>query len=294
MYFSNFFDYLSNEKKYSENTITAYKKDLNTFHVFCKDEHGINNISKIPYSIIRSWIVNLSDSNLSPLTINRKISALSRYYDFLIKLELIDESPTKNHKRLKVQSKIIIPFTEDEVFSVINVFDDTFEGKRDMLIIDTLYSTGIRRDELIKIKLNDLLFDENLIKIQGKRNKERLVPLLPSLLQNINNYIKLRSNIKSSINNLFITKKGTQIGPSLVYRVVKKYFSKVSSKVKISPHVLRHSFATHLLNNGAGINTIKEILGHSSLASTQIYTKIKLPKIISDYKNNHPREIKKS
>jgi len=294
MYFSNFFDYLSNEKKYSENTITAYKKDLNTFHVFCKDEHGINNISKIPYSIIRSWIVNLSDSNLSPLTINRKISALSRYYDFLIKLELIDESPTKNHKRLKVQSKIIIPFTEDEVFSVINVFDDTFEGKRDMLIIDTLYSTGIRRDELIKIKLNDLLFDENLIKIQGKRNKERLVPLLPSLLQNINNYIKLRSNIKSSINNLFITKKGTQIGPSLVYRVVKKYFSKVSSKVKISPHILRHSFATHLLNNGAGINTIKEILGHSSLASTQIYTKIKLPKIISDYKNNHPREIKKS
>ena len=294
MYFSNFFDYLSNEKKYSENTITAYKKDLNIFHVFCKDEHGINNISKIPYSIIRSWIVNLSDSNLSPLTINRKISALSRYYDFLIKLELIDESPTKNHKRLKAQSKIIIPFTEDEVFSVINVFDDTFEGKRDMLIIDTLYSTGIRRDELIKIKLNDLLFDENLIKIQGKRNKERLVPILPSLLQNINNYIKLRSNIKSSINNLFITKKGTQIGPSLVYRVVKKYFSKVSSKVKISPHVLRHSFATHLLNNGAGINTIKEILGHSSLASTQIYTKIKLPKIISDYKNNHPREIKKS
>lgn len=294
MYFSNFFDYLSSEKKYSENTITAYKKDLNTFHDFCKDEHGINNISKIPYSIIRSWIVNLSDSNLSPLTINRKISALSRYYDFLIKLEQIDESPTKNHKRLKVQSKIIIPFTEDEVFSVINVFDDTFEGKRDMLIIDTLYSTGIRRDELIKIKLNDLLFDENLIKIQGKRNKERLVPILPSLLQNINNYIKLRSNIKSSINNLFITKKGTQIGPSLVYRVVKKYFSKVSSKVKISPHVLRHSFATHLLNNGAGINTIKEILGHSSLASTQIYTKIKLPKIISDYKNNHPREIKKS
>ena len=294
MYFSNFFDYLSNEKKYSKNTITAYKKDLNTFHDFCKDEHGINNISKIPYSIIRSWIVNLSDSNLSPLTINRKISALSRYYDFLIKLEQIDESPTKNHKRLKVQSKIIIPFTEDEVFSVINVFDDSFEGKRDMLIIDTLYSTGIRRDELIKIKLNDLLFDENLIKIQGKRNKERLVPILPSLLQNINNYIKLRSNIKSSINNLFITKKGTQIGPSLVYRVVKKYFSKVSSKVKISPHVLRHSFATHLLNNGAGINTIKEILGHSSLASTQIYTKIKLPKIISDYKNNHPREIKKS
>ena len=180
------------------------------------------------------------------------------------------------------------------MFSVINVFQDSFEGKRDMLIIDMLYSTGMRRDELIKIKLNDILFDENLIKIQGKRNKERLVPMLPSLLQNIKDYIKLRSNIKALINNFFITNRGTQIGPSLVYRVVRKYFSKVSSKVKTSPHVLRHSFATHLLNNGADINTIKEILGHSSLASTQIYTKIKLPKIISDYKNNHPREIKNS
>ena len=236
----------------------------------------------------------MSDSNLSPLTINRKISALSRYYDFLIKIEQIKDSPTTNHKRLKVQPKIIIPFNEDEVFSVINVFEGSFEGKRDMLIIDMLYSTGIRRDELIKIKLNDILFDENLIKIHGKRNKERLVPMLPSLLQNIKDYIKLRSNIKSLINNFFITNRGTQIGPSLVYRVVKKYFSKVSSKVKTSPHVLRHSFATHLLNNVADINTIKEILGHSSLASTQIYTKIKLPKIISDYKNNHPREIKNS
>ncbi len=292
MYFSNFFDYLSNEKKYSKNTITAYKKDLNTFHNFCKDEHGINNISKIPYSIIRSWIVNLSDSNLSPLTINRKISALSRYYDFLIKIEQIKDSPTKNHKRLKVQPKIIIPFSEDEVFTVINVFEDSFEGKRDMLIIETLYSTGIRRDELIKIKISDVFFDESLIKVHGKRNKERLVPMLPTLSEKMKDYIKLRSNISSSKSNLFITSRGAQIGPSLVYRVVKKYFSKVSSKVKISPHVLRHSFATHLLNNGADINTIKEILGHSSLASTQIYTKIKLPKIISDYKNNHPREIK--
>ena len=289
MYFSNFFDYLSNEKKYSKNTITAYKKDLNTFNVFCKDKHGINNISKIPYSIIRSWIVNLSDSNLSPLTINRKISALSRYYDFLIKLEQIDESPTKNHKRLKVQSKIIIPFSENEVFSVINIFDDTFEGKRDMLTIDMLYSTGIRRDELIKIKLNDVLFDENLIKIQGKRNKERLVPMLPSLLQNIKDYIKLRSNIKPSTNNLFITNRGKQIGPSLVYRVVKKYFSKVSSKVKTSPHVLRHSFATHLLNNGADLRSVQMLLGHSSLSKTQIYTHVAKERLIKFHNKYHPR-----
>ena len=291
MYFTNFFDYLSKEKKYSIHTLTAYKKDLTTFQLFCNNEHAIKDVSNIPYSIIRSWIINLSESNLSTLTINRKVSALSRYYDFLIKIEKIKDSPTKNHKRLKIQPKIIIPFSEDEVFTVMSVFEDTFEGKRDMLIIETLYSTGIRRDELIKIKIKHIFFNESLIKVHGKRNKERLVPMLPTLMKNIKDYLVLRSNVKSVKENLFITKKGMQIGPSLVYRVVKKYFSKASTKVKISPHVLRHSFATHLLNNGADINTIKEDLGHSSLASTQIYTKIKLPKIISDYKKSHPREI---
>ena len=199
----------------------------------------------------------------------------------------------KNHKRLKVQKKIIIPFSEEEVFTVIDIFENNFEGKRDLLIIDTLYSTGIRRDELIKMKINDVFLNESMIKVHGKRNKERLVPMLPSLIKRMNDYFNYRSNISSIKENVFITSKGAQIGPSLVYRIVKKYFSKVSTKVKTSPHVLRHSFATHLLNNGADINSIKEILGHSSLASTQIYTKIKMPKIISDYKNNHPREKNK-
>ncbi len=294
MYFSNFFDYLSKEKKYSQNTLTAYKKDLNTFKSFCKQYHGINDVSTVKYTEIRNWIINLSEADLSPLTINRKISALSRYYDFLIKIEKIKDSPTKNHKRLKVQSKIIIPFSKDEVFKLMDVFQDSFEGKRNMLIIEILYSTGIRRDELIKMKVNDIFFNENLIKVHGKRNKERLVPMLPKLITSIKNYLISRSNIKTLNENLFLTKKGKQIGPSLVYRVVKNYFSKVSTKVKVSPHVLRHTFATHLLNNGADINTIKEILGHSSLASTQIYTKIKLPKIINDYKKNHPREMNNS
>ena len=158
------------------------------------------------------------------------------------------------------------------------------------MIIDTLYSTGIRRDELIGMKMNDVFLKENMIKVLGKRNKERLVPMLPSLAKRMEDYFIYRSDISFNVDNVFITSKGNKIGPSLVYRLVKKYFSKVSTKVKASPHVLRHSFATHLLNNGADINSIKEILGHSSLASTQIYTKIKLPKIISDYKNNHPRE----
>ena len=293
MHLSNFYDYLSKEKNYSSNTVIAYKKDIETFQEFCRVKFELNNLLKVTYPIIREWIIDLSEKELSPLTINRKISSLSKYYDFLIKINDLKSSPLKNHKRLKVQKKLIIPFSEDEVLKVVDVFSKNFEGKRNLLIVDMLYSTGVRRDELINIKLNDVLLDENLVKVLGKRNKERLVPLVLNLKSRINDYLKFRNEIKSSSSNFFITTKGKKIGPSLVYRVVKNYFSKVSTKVKTSPHVLRHSFATHMLNNGADINSIKEIMGHSSLASTQIYTKIKLPKIINDYKKNHPRERKK-
>jgi len=293
MYLPNFFDYLSKEKNFSKNTIVAYKNDLETFKLFCLDQYEIKDISIVAYPIIRNWIINLSEKNLSPLTINRKISSLSKYYDFLLKTQVNKVSPLKNHKRLKVQKKLIIPFSEDEVFKVVDVFSKDFEGKRNLLIVDTLYSTGIRRDELINIKLNNVFLNEDLIKVLGKRNKERLVPVLSGLNKRIKDYLNFRKKIDSTSSNLFITNKGKSIGPSLVYRVVKKYFSKVSTKVKTSPHVLRHSFATHMLNNGADVNSIKEIMGHSSLASTQIYTKIKLPTIINDYKKNHPRERKK-
>ena len=293
MHLSNFYDYLSKEKNYSTNTVIAYKKDVETFQEFCRVKVQLNNLLKVTYPIISEWIINMSEKELSPLSINRKISSLSKYYDFLIKINELKSSPLKNHKRLKVQKKLIIPFSEDEVLKVVDVFSKNFEGKRNLLIVDMLYSTGVRRDELINIKLNDVLLDENLVKVLGKRNKERLVPLVLNLKSRIKDYLKFRNEIKSSSSNFFITTKGKKIGPSLVYRVVKNYFSKVSTKVKTSPHVLRHSFATHMLNNGADINSIKEIMGHSSLASTQIYTKIKLPKIINDYKKNHPRERKK-
>ena len=293
MHLSNFYDYLSKEKNYSSNTVIAYKKDVETFQEFCRVKFELNNLLKVTYPIIREWVIDLSEKELSPLTINRKISSLSKYYDFLIKINELKSSPLKNHKRLKVQKKLIIPFSEDEVLKVVDIFSKNFEGKRNLLIVDMLYSTGVRRDELINIKLNDVLLDENLVKVLGKRNKERLVPLVLNLKSRIKDYLKFRNEIKSSSSNFFITTKGKKIGPSLVYRVVKNYFSKVSTKVKTSPHVLRHSFATHMLNNGADINSIKEIMGHSSLASTQIYTKIKLPKIINDYKKNHPRERKK-
>ena len=204
MYFSNFFDYLKKEKNYSDNTIVAYKKDINTFSKFCSEELNKKNISHLDYKIIRNWIVKLSDSNLSPLTINRKISALSRYYDFLIKINEIKESPLKKHKRLKVQPKIIIPFSEEEVLTVIDVFQDDFEGKRNMLIIEMLYSTGLRRDELINIKIDDIFFDDSLIKVRGKRNKERLVPIITTLKQSMDIYLELRNQVKTKFNNLIM------------------------------------------------------------------------------------------
>jgi len=289
MYLPNFFDYLSKEKNFSKNTVVAYKNDLETFKLFCLDQYEISDISKVAYPIIRNWIINLSEKNLSPLTINRKISSLSKYYDFLLKTQVNKVSPLKNHKRLKVQKKLIIPFSEDEVFKVVDVFSKDFEGKRNLLIVDTLYSTGIRRDELINIKLNNVFLNEDLIKVLGKRNKERLVPVLSGLNKRIKDYLNFRKKIDSTSSNLFITNKGKSIGPSLVYRVVKKYFSKVSTKVKTSPHVLRHSFATHMLNNGADLNVIKELLGHASLSATQVYTHNTIEKLKQVYNKAHPR-----
>ena len=163
MLISNFSDYLSKEKKFSNNTVVAYVRDVDTFKNFCFEYHNLKNISKVPYSIIRDWIINLSEKKLSALTINRKISSLSKFYDFLIKIQEIKSSPLQNHKRLKVQKKIIIPFSEDEVLRVIDVFSNNFEGKRNLLIVDMLYSTGIRREELINIKINDFQLHQNLI-----------------------------------------------------------------------------------------------------------------------------------
>ena len=204
----------------------------------------------------------------------------------MVNIEIINSSPLKGHKNLKSSSKIVIPFSEKEVDQVFENFESDMNN-RDKLMIEIFYSTGIRRDELINIKLVDILFDSRVIKVTGKRNKQRMIPMLPNLSSNITDYI---NNSDPKI-YLFESKKSKKLSASTIYRVINKYFRSVSSKVKISPHVLRHTFATHMFNSGADINTIKEILGHASLSSTQIYTKIKLPKIVSDYNKSHPREI---
>ncbi len=289
-----FFDYLTFEKKLSPNTIIAYRNDLETCFDFCKTEFEIKSLKEAEYSMIRKWIVKLSNEGISELSINRKASALKSYYKFLIQIGDLKVSPMQAHKKLKVEKKLIVPFTEEEVNRVIDeAFDDTFEGQRDSLMIEMFYSTGIRRSELIKLTVDDVYFSKKLIKVQGKRNKDRLIPMLPGLMKKIQSFLEFRDKIVTdkTQTELFVTSKGKRMNPTLVYRRIRAYFSVASSKVRKSPHILRHTFATHLLNKGADINTIKEILGHFSLASTQEYAKVRLPKIVQDYQQAHPREL---
>jgi integrase/recombinase XerC len=289
-----FFDYLTFEKKLSPNTIIAYRNDLETCFDFCKTEFEIKSLKEAEYSMIRKWIVKLSNEGISELSINRKASALKLYYKILIQIGDIKVSPMQAHKKLKVEKKLIVPFTEEEVNRVIDeAFDDTFEGQRDSLMIEMFYSTGIRRSELIKLTVDDVYFSKKLIKVQGKRNKDRLIPMLPGLMKKIQSFLEFRDKIVTdkTQTELFVTSKGKRMNPTLVYRRIRAYFSVASSKVRKSPHILRHTFATHLLNKGADINTIKEILGHFSLASTQEYAKVRLPKIVQDYQQAHPREL---
>lgn len=286
MLFNKYEDYLNYEKNFSKHTVSAYLRDVKVFEKFlAQNDCKITN--EINYSFIRQWIVSLSEKRYSKTSINRKIASLKSYFNFLVNIDIIESSPLKGHKNLKSSSKIVIPFSEDEIMQVFENFNDSKISDRDKLIIEIFYSTGLRREELINIKIQDIFLKEGLIKILGKRSKERLIPIIPSLSKNLKNFISNNNNSKY----LFETKKLKKISVSTVYRLINKYFRLVSSKVKVSPHVLRHTFATHMLNNGADINTIKEILGHSSLSSTQIYTKIKLPKIVNDYNKSHPREL---
>lgn len=292
-----FIDYLLLEKKYAVLTVNAYQKDLESFLEFIKMHYDEGCISTVNYSQIRSWIVYMVENGLSNRSINRKVSALNTYYKFLLKIGDITLNPLSKHKALKTSKKIQVPFSEKEIRAVLDdfSFDDDFESIRNKLIIELFYSTGIRRIELIELKLTSVNLNNKTLKVLGKRNKERIVPLLKSVLETIRKYIKARNKLESIIDEdcLFLTKKGIKIYEILVYRIINEYFSRASSKVKRSPHILRHSFATHLLNEGADLNAVKELLGHSSLAATQVYTHNSIAELKKVYINAHPRSSKK-
>ena len=294
MLVQKFIDYLLLEKKYSQHTVVAYQKDIDSFQSFLMEGFSTSEVSTANYSQIRSWIVQLVDSQITNRTINRKISSLNSYYKFLLKIQSIESNPLAKHKALKVSKKIQIPFSEVEVNTVLDsIHTATFEGLRDKLIEELFYSTGIRRIELVQIQLQDVDVSQGLIKVLGKRNKERFIPLLPTVLRTFEAYYTERSKLETIKDSsvLFLTKKGTKIYEMLVYRVITNYFASVSSKVKKSPHILRHSFATHLLNNGADLNAVKELLGHSSLAATQVYTHNSVAELKKVYEKSHPRTL---
>jgi len=290
----SFRDYLQKEKKYSPHTVNAYLSDIDDFQEFNKIHFEQEDISLVNYSQIRSWIVFLVDEGLSNTSVNRKIASLKAFYKFLLKIKQITINPLLKHKALKTPKRLQIPFSEKEVDGVLAIQAleaDGFEATRDKLIVDLFYTTGMRRTELIHLKTNNIDFSRKTIKVLGKRNKERIVPLLPIVLEQISLYIKERESLEVVVDfdYFLLSKKGLKLNESFVYRLINSYFSKVSEKVKKSPHILRHTFATHLLNNGADLNSVKELLGHSSLASTQVYTHSSLSELKKVYGDAHPR-----
>jgi integrase/recombinase XerC len=289
-------EYLIKEKNYSALTVNAYLNDILAFETYLVNYHDAIGLGDITYGVIRSWIVFLVENKNANKTINRKISSLKSFYKFLLKIKEIEVNPLLKHKSLKVPKKVQIPFSVVETVAVFeeNDFPDDFEGIRNRLIIELFYTTGMRRAELISLTINNIDFANKAIKVIGKRNKERILPLLPCTISLLMKYQQL---IKTTFENsnselLILSKKGNKISESFVYRLINDYFSSVSQKVKKSPHVLRHTFATHLLNNGADLNSVKELLGHASLSSTQIYTHSSLAELKKIYEGAHPRSQK--
>jgi len=288
-----FQDYLVKEKNYSPLTVQAYVSDVQAFQVYLNDFHDNLSLEEINYSQIRSWIVVLIENNISATSVNRKISSLKSYYKFLLKAKQISINPLLKHKSLKTAKKVQIPFSEKELQDVFefNSYTNDFEGIRNQLIIELFYTTGIRRAEMINLTLNNVNIVQKTIKVIGKRNKERIIPLLNCTIELIEAYKHERNHLEG-VNQkemLILSKNGNKVSESFVYRLINDYFSTVSQKTKKSPHVLRHSFATHLLNNGADLNSVKELLGHASLSSTQIYTHSSLAELKKVYQEAHPR-----
>ena len=288
---SDFCDYLSHQKRYSTHTVNAYKKDLEQFEAFLYSDFQIKSFTQASSPIIRSWIVKLIESDISPRTINRKISSLKSFYKHLLKKGIIEKNPLLKVTTPKTSKRLPVFIGEQEISSLFSEVDfpDNYEGCRDNLILELFYSTGMRLIELIELKKNSIDFYSSTIKVLGKRNKERLIPFGKSIKVKLEIYIKEREKIQTTDNHLFLTKVGKKIYPKLAYRMVNHYLSLVTTSSKKSPHVLRHTFATHMLNNGADLNSIKEILGHANLSATQVYTHNTIEKLKNIHKQAHPK-----
>lgn len=288
----SFLKYIEFEKRYSKHTVSSYKIDLEQFNVFLSDLDPQLNLHLVTYPHIRSWIISLVEDGISPSSINRKMASLRSYYKFLNKSGILKKDPTLQLKALKT-SKRLPQFAQEaemeRLFDLVK-FGNDFSGLRDWLLLELLYATGMRRSELIALKISSINLGKGQIKVLGKRNKERIIPLNKEVEELLQKYLQMRNEAYGNVNNfLLLTDKGDPLYEGFVYRKVKKYLGATTSLEKKSPHILRHTFATHLLNNGADLNAVKELLGHSSLAATQVYTHNSLDKLKKVFEQAHPK-----
>jgi integrase/recombinase XerC len=285
----NFLDYLTIEKRYSVHTTVSYKNDLNQFNLYLSESYSGIEFQKVEMIHVRSYMVHLLESKLAKSTVARKVSSIKSLYKFMKKEQLISSSPIQLLETPKLDSRLPVFLKEEEVVNLFEEFkfEDSFSGKRDKMILYLFYQTGIRLSELIGIKDVDVINGE--LKVLGKRNKERIIPLSNNIQPLIDQYLNLKDELGFKKKYFFVTDNGNKLYEKFVYRKVNYYLSMVSSKQKKSPHILRHTFATHMLNNGADLNSIKEILGHENLSATQVYTHNTFQKLKSIHKQSHPR-----
>jgi integrase/recombinase XerC len=289
-----YLNYIQNEKRYSKHTLTSYRNDLTQFSEYLNKVYQLTSISEATYPIVRSWIMELVEHKLDARSVNRKIVCLRSYYKFLLKKGELQKDPTLKIKALKIKKTLPVFIEENNLSALLDnfIFSDNFVGLRDKLVIELLYGTGIRLSELIELKEKDINVFDHTIKVLGKGNKQRIIPVNKTLLHLINIYRDKKNEEKMGMESqqLIVTNDGKKTYPMFIQRMVKKYLSLSGVTLeKKSPHVLRHTFATHLLNKGADLNAIKDLLGHSSLAATQVYTHNSIEKLKSIFDQAHPK-----
>jgi integrase/recombinase XerC len=288
----SFITYLTHEKRYSQHTIIAYQKDLDQFEVFIQALEM--DFTEVKHQQLRDYLIELMDDGHSENTINRKISVLRSFYKFLHRAGEIDQNPAVLIKAPKIPKRLPV-FVDaqkmDHLLDSQHYFDESFPSVRDHLVIELLFGTGIRLTELLQLKDTDIDLYSGTIRVLGKRNKERIVPINKQLINQVNTYMELKKlqNFNNNLPILIVTNTGAAAYPKLIYRIVTSYLNHVSTNEKKSPHVLRHSYATSLLNAGADLNAIKELLGHASLAATQVYTHNSIERLKTIYKQAHPK-----